>query len=118
LDLWTTNLKTPTTRAFLIIQTLDHPWTTLDHLGPPWTICDIFTQDKGVLMFKDINELIAKLDNLVRRLKHLPKDKMGNTLHLVELFCELSDVLIEFDIEHYQDSESSQEDSQENKKPT
>ena len=60
-------------------------------------------------MFKDINELIAKLENLVRRLKHLPKDKMGNTLHLVELFCELSDVLIEFDIEHYQDSESSQD---------
>ena len=57
-------------------------------------------------MFKDIQQLIDKLGNLTRRLEHLDKKGIIDTLHLVELFCELSDVLLEFDIEHYQDEDS------------
>jgi hypothetical protein len=57
-------------------------------------------------MFKDIHELIKKLANLTRRLEHIDKKGIIDTLHLVEVFCELSDVLLEFDIEHYQDEDS------------
>ena len=71
-------------------------------------------------MIRDIHELVNKLDNLTRRLKHLDDKGIMDTLHLVELFFELTDIVLQFDIEHYQeDSEdSSWEDSQENKKPT
>jgi len=71
-------------------------------------------------MIRDIHELVNKLDNLTRRLEHLDDKGIMDTLHLVELFCELTDIVLQFDIEHYQeDSEdSSWEDSQENKKPT
>ena len=74
-------------------------------------------------MFKDIHELIYKLSNLTRRLEHVDKEGIIDTLHLVELFCELSDIVLGFNIEHYQDEHSedtSCEDSstEENKKPT
>lgn len=73
-------------------------------------------------MIRDIHELINKLDNLARRLKHLDDKGIMDTLHLVELFCELTDIVLQFDIEHYQESQDSEdsswEDSQENKKPT
>ena len=71
-------------------------------------------------MDKDVLELISKLENLTRRLKHVDKDGIVNTLHVIELFCELSDIVLGFDVEQYHSDESSWEDSstEENKKPT
>ena len=88
-----------------------HPWTFMDIMVPLHDILDVI----GDFMHKDITELVSKLDNLSRRLKHLNKDEIINTLHLMELFCELSDIVLEFDIESYSDEDSSTE---ENKKPT
>ena len=78
----------------------------LDILGHPWYHLCYIPNMLGESMFKDIKELIDKLGNLTRRLEHLDKKGIIDTLHLVELFCELSDVLLEFDIEHYQDEDS------------
>jgi len=94
----------------------------LDILGHPWYHLWYIPNMLGESMFKDIHELIDKLSNLTRRLEHLDKKGMIDTLHLVELFCELSDIVLGFDIEHYQEDsdDSSWEDSstEENKKPT
>ena len=78
----------------------------LDILGHPWYHLWYIPNMLGVFMFKDIQQLIDKLGNLTRRLEHLDKKGIIDTLHLVEVFCELSDVLLEFDIEHYQDEDS------------
>ena len=87
----------------------------LDILGHPWYHLWYIPNMLGESMFKDIHELIDKLSNLTRRLEHLDKKGMIDTLHLVELFCELSDIVLGFDIEHYQEDESQEsQDSESN----
>ena len=67
-------------------------------------------------MSKHLEEFIAKLENLVRRLAHVNKDGIVDALHLIEVYCEISDLMIAFEIEQYQESseeESSEEESSE-----
>ena len=62
-------------------------------------------------MSSDLEDFIAKLENLVRRLAYCNKDGFVDALHLIEVYCEISDLMIAFEIEQYQDS--SEEDSSE-----
>lgn len=60
-------------------------------------------------MSKDLEDFISKLENLVRRLEHVNDDGIIDTMHLIEVYSEMADLLIGFDIEQYQ--ESSEEES-------
>tara|TARA_X000000950_G_scaffold96984_1_gene122540 strand:+ start:4433 stop:4639 length:207 start_codon:yes stop_codon:yes gene_type:complete len=64
-------------------------------------------------MRTDLQEFIVKLENAVRRLPYANRDGFIDTMHLVEVYCEISDLLIEFDIEQYQESSSSEEETSE-----
>ncbi len=64
-------------------------------------------------MQKDLQDFITKIENAVRRLPYANKDGFVDTLHLVEVYCEISDLLIDFDIEQYQESSSSEDESSE-----
>ena len=65
-------------------------------------------------MGKDVQDFIDKLENMVRRLAHVNKDGFVDAMHLIEVYSEIADIMIAFDIEQYQetseDDESSEED--------
>jgi len=60
-------------------------------------------------MSKDLQDFIARLENLVRRLGHVNDDGIIDTMHLIEVYSEMADLLIGFDIEQYQESSSEEE---------
>lgn len=60
-------------------------------------------------MSKDLEDFISKLENLVRRLGHVNDDGIIDTMHLIEVYSEMADLLIGFDIEQYQESSSEEE---------
>ncbi len=64
-------------------------------------------------MHKDLQDFINKIENAVRRLPYANRDGFIDTMHLVEVYCEISDLLIEFDIEQYQESSSSEDETSE-----
>jgi hypothetical protein len=61
-------------------------------------------------MDTDLQQFIEKLQNLMRRLEHTTGDSAIDALHLVEVYCELADLIISFNIEQYQDEEDSSTD--------
>tara|TARA_R100000664_G_C2704178_1_gene103392 strand:- start:87 stop:278 length:192 start_codon:yes stop_codon:yes gene_type:complete len=61
-------------------------------------------------MDTDLQQFIEKLQNLMRRLKHTTGDSAIDALHLVEVYCELADLIISFNIEQYQEEEDSSTD--------
>ena len=61
-------------------------------------------------MDTDLQQFIEKLQNLMRRLKHTTGDSALDALHLVEVYCELADLIISFNIEQYQEEEDSSTD--------
>ena len=61
-------------------------------------------------MDTDLQQFIEKLQNLMRRLEHTNGDSAIDALHLVEVYCELADLIISFNIEQYQEEEDSSTD--------
>ena len=61
-------------------------------------------------MDTDLQQFIEKLQNLMRRLEHTNGDSAIDALHLVEVYCELADLIISFNIEQYQEEEGSSTD--------
>ena len=66
----------------------------------------------GAEMTKHLEEFIAKLENLVRRLAYCHKDGFVDALHLIEVYCEISDLMIAFEIEMYEEDSSEEEGDQ------
>lgn len=63
-------------------------------------------------MGKDVQDFIDKLENMVRRLAHVNKDGFVDAMHLIEVYSEIADIMIAFDIEQYQET-SEDDDSSE-----
>jgi len=64
-------------------------------------------------MGKDVQDFIDKLENMVRRLAHVNRDGFVDAMHLIEVYSEIADIMIAFDIEQYQETsedETSEED--------
>ena len=64
-------------------------------------------------MGKDVQDFIDKLENMVRRLAHVNKDGFVDAMHLIEVYSEIADIMIAFDIEQYQESSEDDESSEE-----
>ena len=64
-------------------------------------------------MGKDVQDFIDKLENMVRRLAHVNKDGFVDAMHLIEVYSEIADIMIAFNIEQYQESSEDDESSEE-----
>ena len=64
-------------------------------------------------MGKDVQDFIDKLENMVRRLAHVNKDGFVDAMHLIEVYSEIADIMIAFDIEQYQETSEDDESSDE-----
>lgn len=64
-------------------------------------------------MGKDVQDFIDKLENMVRRLAHVNKDGFVDAMHLIEVYSEIADIMIAFDIEQYQETSEDDESSEE-----
>ena len=63
-------------------------------------------------MGKDVQDFIDKLENMVRRLAHVNKDGFVDAMHLIEVYSEIADIMIAFDIEQYQETSEDDESSE------
>lgn len=68
-------------------------------------------RDQEYKMSADLQDFISRLETLVRRLAYANEDGIIDTMHLIEVYSEIADLLISFDIEQYQ--ESSEEETSE-----
>ena len=68
---------------------------------------------QGAEMAKDVQDFIDKLENQVRRLEHVNKDGFVNAMHLIEVYSEIADIMIAFDIEQYEDSSEDDDSTEE-----
>ena len=66
----------------------------------------------GAEMGKDVQDFIDKLENMVRRLAHVNKDGFVDAMHLIEVYSEIADIMIAFDIEQYQETSEDDESSE------
>ena len=61
---------------------------------------------QGAEMAKDVQDFIDKL-------AHVNKDGFVNAMHLIEVYSEIADIMIAFDIEQYEESSEDDESTEE-----
>ena len=66
-------------------------------------------------MQKDLEDFLAHLDILSTRLQGLSGETLLRRLHIIEVYAEMCDLMIDFNIEQFEDSEEESEEESEEK---
>tara|TARA_E500000178_G_scaffold347879_1_gene401965 strand:+ start:522 stop:773 length:252 start_codon:yes stop_codon:yes gene_type:complete len=69
----------------------------------------------GATMKKDLEDFVAHLQILTAKLYRLSGENLLKRLHIIEVYAEMCDIMIEFNIEQFEDSEDSEEQESEEK---
>ncbi len=69
----------------------------------------LYCEQSGEDMQKNIQEFIEQMRILSEKLSRLSDRQLENRLHIIETYSEMADLMIGFEIEQYEESDSDSE---------